>query len=501
MNSRTYHAVEHHTGDGEVRAAVEPGPFPIDALGSIQRGIVEETANVHQIDAALPGMAAVAALAGAIGKGHVIHGAVNGRDTYCNVFVLAGAPKSYGKNAASTITRPLIDASAVMAEDFRANQRPDLLTEQHTLEMRYKKLLGLLAGDGGKNQEPLTESEKRDQRCELTKMRARIDAISALVRLLPSYWIGSATTAGLVDFLARNGETIFSFSPEAGELVRIALGKFSKDNAADFDLLLSGYTVEPFRETRVGRGDNLLTPCITALWFCQPFLLRELAGNEEALERGLTARVLAFVCEHGEIPEDDGSFREVSDTARDGWNQLVLDVLSTRTMPEPTIIQCSNEARAIFREWHNESVRLRNGQYRDIEGELGRWRENAIRLAGGQCVADRFMVGPNSEGLTMTVDHARRGVLLARWACRSSLSMMEAGRESRRLSRVHSLVQMVMDSGGRITLRDLHVRNGYDKAEVMTLARDYPHMLTVQRIGSGEDGGRPSEILTIPGRA
>ena len=501
MNKRAYHMGKQHAGDGEDQVAVEPGPFPIDALNGVQKRIVEDTAHVHQIDVALPGMAAVATLAGAIGKGHVIHGAVNGRDTYCNVSVLAGAPKSYGKNAASTITRPLIDASADMAEDFRVNQRPDLVTEQRTLEARYKKMLGVLAGDSGKNKDPITESDKRDLRVELTKMQSRMDAIAALVRLLPSYWIGSSTTAGLVDFLARNGETIFSFSPEAGELVRIALGKFSKDNAADFDLLLSGYTVEPFRETRVGRGDNLLTPCITSLWFCQPFLLRELAGNEEALERGLTARALAFVCEHGEIPEDDGIVREVSAVARAGWNQMILDVLSTRTAPEPTIIQCSTEAREIFRAWHNESVRLRNGPYRDIEGELGRWRENAVRLAGGQCVADRFEMGPNGAGMNLTADHARRGVLLARWACRSTLTMMEIGREARRLSRVQSLVQLVLDSGGKITLRDLNVRHGYGRAEVLALARDYPHLLIVQRAGPGKDGGRPSEVLTIPGRA
>lgn len=499
-NKRTYHAIEHPAGGDSDQARAEPGVFPLDALNAMQRRVVEETAHVHQIDAALPGMASVATLAASVGKGHAIHGAVNGRDTFCNVFVLAGAPKSYGKNAASTITRPLIDASAALAEDFRANVRPELVTEQRTLEARVKKLVGLLAGDGGgKNQEPLAEHEKREKRIELTRMQARIDELAALVRLLPSYWIGSATTAGLVDFLTRNGETIFSFSPEAGELVRIALGKFTKDNAADFDLLLSGYTVEAFRETRVGRGDNLLTPCITALWFCQPFLLRELAGNEEALERGLTARVLAFVCEHADIPEDDGVLRQVSDQARDGWSTLVNDVLSTRTAAEPTVIQCAPEAREVFRDWHNESVRLRNGQYRDIEGELGRFRENAIRLAGGQCVADRFTLGPDGDGLTLTADHARRGVALARWACYSTLAMMETGREARRLARAQSLVRLVTDAGGKVTLRELRRSHGYDGQEVMALALAYPNLLTVQRIGPGEEGGRPSEVLTIAG--
>ena len=73
MNRRSYHAVEHPTGGDPDQARVEPGAFPLDALAGVQRRIVEETADVHRIDAALPGMAAVATLAGAIGKGHIIH--------------------------------------------------------------------------------------------------------------------------------------------------------------------------------------------------------------------------------------------------------------------------------------------------------------------------------------------------------------------------------------------------------------------------------------------
>jgi hypothetical protein len=498
MNSRAYHAVQKATSDDHEQTTVEPGPFPTEALSNVQQAIVAETAAVHQIDQALPGMAAVATIAGTIGKGHVVHGAVNGKDTPLNLYVLAGAPKSYGKGAASSITRPLIDASTELAENFRQNIRPDLIAEQRTLEARHKVIVQMLAKDGTGAGDPMTATEKHDRKDELTMMQKRMDDIAVLVKQLPSFWIGSATTPALVDCLIRNDETIFSYSPEAGELVRVALGKFTKNDAADFDLLLSGYTVEPYRETRVGRGDNLLTPCISTLWFCQPFLLRELAGNDEAAERGLTARALSFVCEHADIPEDDGVHRQVSDQARDRWAALVKDILTTRPT-EPTIIQCSTQAREIFRQFHNESVRLRNGDFRDIQGELGRWRENAVRLAGGLCVADHYAVH-DGDGITLTADHAERGVKLARWACFSTLSMMQAGRESRRLTRAKSLVRLVSESGGKVTLRDLRRSHGYDTEEVNQLATAYPLLLQVAKIVPGAQGGRPSEVLTIPGK-
>ena len=135
-----------------------------------------------------------------------------------------------------------------------------------------------------------------EEREELKKIQKRLAEISHLTIWPPTCIISNCTSAALTEILKRNGETIFSFSPEAGELIRIVLGKFTKDDAADLDLYLSGYRVESARETRIGRGDSGdFVPCINVLWFCQPFLLRELFTNEEALERGLTARVLPFV--------------------------------------------------------------------------------------------------------------------------------------------------------------------------------------------------------------
>jgi hypothetical protein len=53
--------------------------------------------------------------------------------------------------------------------------------------------------------------------------------LETLLRMTPTYWIGNATTAALEENLARNQDTILSYSLEAGDPLRIALGKFNKD--------------------------------------------------------------------------------------------------------------------------------------------------------------------------------------------------------------------------------------------------------------------------------
>jgi hypothetical protein len=466
--------------------ATEPGSFPIDALTTTTRIISEEIAKTYLVDTALPAMAGIAVIGGAVGKSVAVIDATSGRRTPLNVFVTPAAPKSYGKNAAAIMVRPLLNASAEIANHFKIVEKPALLAEREVLELRKKMLVRRCA------KKEATEEEQ----AELVGIQVRLPEIQALVACSPSYTISNTTSAGLVEMLKRNGQTIFSFSPEAGELVRIALGKFNKDQAADFDLFLSGYTVEVMRETRIGRGDTGedFTPCISVLWFCQPLLLRELFANEEALERGLTARVLPFIVEHDQIPEDDGELRNVSAEAESGWNKLVRGALELRRHSHE--IKCSSDAREIFRAFHNEAVALRNEQFRAIEGELGRWRENAIRIAGGLCVADALEKGKAIGSIIVTPEQAQRGVKIARWSHLYSITMLNRSLTERNWKRFETLQDLLRNRyGGAATLRDLQRRNGFSPNESRSLVGAFPHIFLIRTVKSAT--GRPSEVLTL----
>lgn len=358
---------------------MDAGPFPIDAFPPVMRCVAESLAEVHKIDVALPAMSALATLSGSIGKSVTVSGVVNGRTTHCNLYVVAGAPKSYGKGAASEAVKPIIEASAERLDHFQKYERADLQTDRELLEEIKKKQLSDCKNEmksvGSCNKEALKKTNQElEQITWLLECKAR-----------PGYHIGSVTGAALEEHLVRNDETAFSFSPEAGDTIRIALGKFSKDGSADIDLFLMGFSVETYSSGRAGRGFKTLMPCISTLWMCQPSLLRELYSSKEAHERGFTARCLSFICEHDEIPYNDGIVREVDQRAVNDWNRLVLDTLegrkNLRNLPTDAA------ARTAFQQWDNESISLRNGLLRDIEGEAGRWLEHSIRIAGVLAVA------------------------------------------------------------------------------------------------------------------
>jgi len=476
--SRVFTTIEEPKQQLDHSELLEPGEFPLDALPGAMRTLAASLSDVHQIDVALPAMASLATLSGAIGKSVTVSGAVNGRDTHCNLFIIAGAPKSYGKGAASGAAKPIVDASADVLEQFMQNDRADLQTEVELLDGLKKKQLkecaAMLEEFGSCDKEKLNETNTELERNRwLLETKAR-----------PGYHVGACTGAALEEHLARNNETAFSFSPEAGDMVRIALGKYSKDGSGDFDLFLSGYSVEDYSSGRVGRGFKSLTPCLSSLWMCQPSLLRELYGSAEGLERGLTARVLAFCCEHETIPEDDGVLRKVDQTAFDAWNQLVRDTLEGRD--NPLILHTDPAAREAFRQWHNKGVTLRNGLLRDVEGEAGRWRENAIRIAGVLAVA--------AGTRKITEELAQDAIRLCRWAVFSGLSLLSAGRMARQSEQRTRLLAIL--NTGQETVRNLHRRHGFSKSEIKHLVAVYPDDFTQETV-KPEKAGRPSEVVRL----
>ena len=479
-------------------ADLEPGRFPIQALSPAMRAMVESVADVHRVPVELPAMSAVAIVSGAMGNAFILTGAVNGKECHGNLYVIPAAPKSIGKGSvAGALVQPLLKASGELEATFKDSQLPGLRTEKATLEKRVGMLVNELASGKtgtGKNKKPMGQMERTETRRELEEVHARLDTIAPLLDALPTYWLGNATSEAMSAQFKRNNLGLFCYSPEAGSVVRVMLGKYSKGEAADLDLYLSGYSVEPWRSDRIGRGVCQIKPCLSMLLLVQPSILRELMANEEAFERGMTARTITFIVETEPL-EDDGILRHVDEATEAAWSKLIRGILARReTLAEkPHRMTCTPEAREIFRQFHNESVRLRRGEFRDIEAELGRWRENAIRLAIGQCVAD------NLEALELTGEQASRAVELMRWCALSSLKITNAARMQKRAKRADELQAILAGKrDGKETLRNLDKSHGLGRDEVITLAGQFPERFTVDRV---DTGGRPSEILRMATRA
>jgi hypothetical protein len=127
---------------------------------------------------------------------------------------------------------------------------------------------------------------------------------------------------------------------------------------------------------------------------------------------------------------DTGGRREHDDrkslafTRAECWGAFLKCILEDRlTAAEPREIACSLEAREVFATFHDESVDLERGPFADLAGELSRWRENAIKVAG------LFAMAEGAKEVSAAL--AERAVAVVRWCGFNYLGLLQAGRRER----------------------------------------------------------------------
>lgn len=463
----------------------DPGQFPLDALPEAARDMAAEVSRVFDVPPELPGMAALAALGAASGKSYKLTGAVNGCGNFANLYVIGGAPRGTGKSCIAELVRPILDSNAEMEADHRQRILPGLKAERAVVAKQLDAELKSITKSG------MTPGEQLDADREIMKLQTTIDALDARLAASPTLWAANVTSERLGALLSVSGETSFIYSAEAGEVLRVFAGKYRRDDAGDFDLLLSGYTGEPVKVDRGSRGPvNLARPCLTLLLAAQPPVLRELFANAEAVERGLITRTLAFACEV-EPREDDGREDVIDLTVSKRWEALLQSIIAERLKYPDTVrnVSCDPEARVVLRAFHNEAVRLRLGEFADVQGELSRWRENACRAALALAVGDAV------DCTTLTADQAARAVRLVRWAQLSTLQLLTAGRTTARAILAKRVRAIIQSAGGQMTLRDLARVHSIEHGQARALAAAVPQSFTIEH-KQGERG-RPSEVMRL----
>jgi len=448
-----------------------PDKFPIDCFPPQIREVAEDMARVYQTPACLPAMSALAILSGAAGKWAEVHGAYKDRGTRLNLYVIAAAERGSGKGNTSQLAEPVRLREAVMQGEHR------------------KRIAGHKA-DAGILRARIYKAEKSSGGgADLQDMHRRLAELEREARRHVALTLDNATSEAAIATLQDNGEELFCVSSEAGGAIKVALGRYTKGNASDFEWLLSAYSGDAMSVRRVNReAVTLESPCLSLLWMTQPSVLRELCANPETQERGLTARMLIF---------DSGARRQhdngdnLAFTKGGQWKALVNRVLDMRATGKPVEIHCQPEAREVFRLFNNESVDYGREAFAGLDGELSRWAENAIKVAG------LFALASGAD--TITPETANNACAVVKWCSFNYLAILAAGRRERKREELKRLLDIVRENGGEVTLRDLTRRNGITRVDITEILSAFPGAVEIERrITEGTQGGRPSEIITMP---
>ena len=468
---RPLEEIEHTLG--------RPESFPLEALPAVLRTVTKSMSSTYQVPHCLPAMSALAVLSGAIGKSTTLVGGHKDKTTHLNVFVFAASERGTGKGCvAERLARPIVEANELL----RLKHDGALALARSRLGILKKEITKLETVCCSKTG---LERDQAENELELKHRQLLESERETLNGERTTLLVQNSTSEGLAAALAASDETLFSYSAEAGASLRVCLGKYTS-GTGDFDLLLSSYSVEFARLDRAGRPPvDLKAPCLSLLWLAQGCVVRELCASPEAIERGLTARCLVF---------ETGAERQLDDrlslrAETEEWDNLLRQVLGRRLDGQIETIQADADAREVFAKFHDESVALGRTQFQDLDGELSRWRENSIKLAGLFAVLEgAATVGP---------EIAIRACSLVRWCAHSYLSILSAGRSQAKAKEMSRLLEIVAEHGGAVALGELGRHHGIDRKQVeVTLAACPGRLELVKLAPSG--AGRPREILRHP---
>ena len=337
-----------------------PGEFPIDALPERLHTIAACAADSVQVSL---GMAACMAL-GAVSAAAAGKVSVRVKGDYvepCQLFIAIGANPSERKSACMSL---VFQALNDYDEKRNIEQAPKVKLCQET-----KALL----------EEGITRAKKAGDR---KKMAELIDELNAVKEEKPYELIlTDATPEALSKAMARNGGRMALVSSE-GAFLNVLAGGYSTNGAANVDVVLKGYSGEPVRVERIGRGsEKIAKACLSLCLAVQPDMLETFLADPTLAGRGMASRFLAC------MPQSRVGGRTLSGISMspDVMKRFALRLELFLNRPEPYEIKLDAEAYAECERWFQEIEKelKPGGELSEVgQGWGGKLCGNTVRIAG-----------------------------------------------------------------------------------------------------------------------
>jgi hypothetical protein len=472
-----------------------PGEFPEDSFNQETRSIMDYHRDQFGVPPAATAMCLLSVLSAAIGPFVVVSNGSEYGDSYLNIWCIIVAAKSSGKSKLlNDIACQVVEANREMEELFRMNILPELETEIEGLEYTIQQ---------AKNREHQnTEAAQTVIAAKKTIKRLRTIRPPRLI-------VETATCESLKNTVANTPDHFtFCMSGEGAAVLKVMFGKYDRKKSPEIDTWLSLKTGDFTNDTRIGRES--VTICngrLAMLLMVQPIVAHELMEDREAILRGLLTRMYMFdpkfdrqkAIRH-EVPRPNMRiFRGILRHHLDKRQKFMeTSILENREKTGDDIVAqfterivCDGDAREIFANFHDEGLAVERCLVPvepAFDGECGRWREDAIQIAG-------LLAAIKEEG---AIDGllAQQAVNIVRWCKKSFLMMFLNPYFDRIDDRCERLMDIIESSPDRqISLRILKNNHTISEKDIIAIQAVYPQKFMVETVKSNT--GRPSKVVRI----
>ena len=323
------------------------------------------------------------------------------------------------------------------------------------------------------------------------------------------------TPEGLAGLIGDHGRIMVA-SDEGSAMFENLAGRYTRGSAS-WDLFNKAHAAADLAVDRKGSAPIIVfDPALTLAITTQPAMLRALAGKPDAGERGVLARPLYAIPApvYAETPTPAAQEDALAAYSL-GIANLYSDVpdleLDEDEHPRPLRLGFAAEAREQFEEWERKLQGELRGLSTDEEGSglylgwLSKLAGQTARLAAVLHAATYWTKGAGAASQTIDGPTGRGAIKLARYYRRHAWGafglMGELPDQRRAVTILRWLRARTVEELGGLTVRDVHrTRTKGTTAEQVRAALallERHGYVRLERLGSSEKGGRPSEVVHI----
>ncbi len=443
--------------------------------------MAEAIARVHRTPETLAGCCVLGILSASIGAGLEVPSHDN-RKARGNLFILASANSGTGKSETfRPIAEPFFANERAMVKRWEAEVLPKLQAELDLLDSEIAKLKK--DATGGKHGSGTLVADRDQIRNALTAMKKEQAETNKKMNS-PRLCCEDVTSQKLAVMLEQNQEQLASLSSDAGNIVNILLGQYSKLDRTDDNIYLKAWSGDNCRVDRQGREPvDLQWPCLSALWLTQPDKVEAMIRERSLTDGGLIPRLLIChtnACYRPIVRGADG----VPEATFSAWGALVSGLIKTFRMADEAVTLIRTPEVVKLMDAHCDHVGSRiESDLRDVNAYAARWNEQAWRIA---VVLHAGLHGEHAGDEAMSGDTAASAIAIADWFAGEQLRILARGRYEARRNKCDDVLKLLVDNPKGITARMVHRARIVDTAE-------QAHALLAQMEADGELIGKDAK--------
>ena len=464
-------------------------PFPLQHLPLAARAMAEAVARVARTPESLPGSCVLGILSASIGAGLQIPSQPD-KIARGNLFILVSFPSGAGKSETfRPVVEPFFAYERDMVEHWQAEVLPGLEADVDLLGMEVDTLKKKF----GKGKSGMEREEIRGDMA--AKKKALKDATDGM-ETPPRLCCEDVTSQRLAEMLQQNQEQLASLSPDAGNIVNILLGQYSKLDRVDDNIYLKAWSGDNCRvDRKSGKPILLQRPCLAATWLVQPDKMTTLLAEKSLTEGGLLPRPL--MCQpNAEYRPIVRGAAGIPPATVNAWAALVGKLIKTfRFASEPVTLEPAPAVLELMDTHCNKIVeRMNHADLRDVTTYAARWNEQAWRIA--VCL-HAGLHGEDAGGRMLSADTAASAIALADWFAGEQLRILARGRHAARRAKRDEVLALLADNPTGITARMVQLKRITDTADEARalLASMDPEELT-GKDSMPKDGGHITRTFT-----